>query len=94
MTSSPAELMRSNLLEVFYESDADRRAAVIATNYSEDVVWHEWRQHANRVGKHMQSAPGVTGPTDRRNADRRRRFVDRVDDHHPVEVCAFVVQAT
>ncbi len=41
MTSSPAGLMRSNLLEVFDEPDADRRAAVIATTYSEDVVWHE-----------------------------------------------------
>ncbi|WP_218004196.1 nuclear transport factor 2 family protein, partial [Nocardia araoensis] len=41
MTRSPAELMRSNLLEVFNEPDVDRRAAVIATTYSEDVVWHE-----------------------------------------------------
>ncbi|MFF5013194.1 nuclear transport factor 2 family protein [Streptomyces sp. NPDC001165] len=41
MTGSPAELMRVNLLEVFNEPDPDRRAAVIAENYAEDVVWHE-----------------------------------------------------
>jgi hypothetical protein len=41
MTSSPAELMRRNLLEVFNEPDPVRRAAVIAMTYSEDVVWHE-----------------------------------------------------
>ncbi|MBY8860863.1 nuclear transport factor 2 family protein [Nocardia sp. CA2R105] len=41
MTNSPAELMRRNLLEVFDEPDANRRAAVIAANYSDDVVWHE-----------------------------------------------------
>ena len=41
MTGSPAELMRVNLLEVFNEPDAVRRAAVIAENYAEDVVWHE-----------------------------------------------------
>ncbi|MFI7664802.1 nuclear transport factor 2 family protein [Nocardia sp. NPDC049526] len=41
MTSSPADLMRINLLEVFNEPDPDRRAAVITANYSEDVVWHE-----------------------------------------------------
>jgi len=41
MTRSPAELMFVNLLEVFNEPDADRRAAVIAENYAEDVVWHE-----------------------------------------------------
>lgn len=41
MTSSPAELMRRNLLEVFNEPDPARRAAAIAVTYSEDVVWHE-----------------------------------------------------
>ncbi|WP_190090414.1 nuclear transport factor 2 family protein [Streptomyces melanogenes] len=41
MTRSPADLMRVNLLEVFNEHDPDRRAAVIAEAYAEDVVWHE-----------------------------------------------------
>ncbi|MFE2958268.1 nuclear transport factor 2 family protein [Nocardia tengchongensis] len=41
MTSSPAELMRRNLLDVFNEPDPDRRAAVIAETYTADVVWHE-----------------------------------------------------
>ncbi|MBO0885620.1 MAG: nuclear transport factor 2 family protein [Mycobacterium sp.] len=41
MTKSPADLMRINLLEVFNEPDPVRRAAVIAENYAEDVVWHE-----------------------------------------------------
>ncbi|MFK0044606.1 nuclear transport factor 2 family protein [Streptomyces sp. NPDC090741] len=41
MTRSAADLMRVNLLEVFSEPDPDRRAAVIAENYAEDVVWHE-----------------------------------------------------
>jgi len=41
MTRSPADLMRVNLLEVFNEADPVRRAAVIAENYAEDVVWHE-----------------------------------------------------
>ncbi|WP_406185897.1 nuclear transport factor 2 family protein [Streptomyces sp. NBC_01006] len=41
MTRSAADLMRVNLLEVFNEPDPDRRAAVIAENYAEDVVWHE-----------------------------------------------------
>src|SRR3954465_4733114 len=41
MTRSPAELMRVHLLEVFNEPDAVRRAAVLAENYAEDVVWHE-----------------------------------------------------
>ena len=41
MTSSPADLMRRNLLEVFNEPDPARRAAVIAVTYAEDVVWHE-----------------------------------------------------
>ncbi|MFE2283296.1 NAD(P)H-dependent oxidoreductase [Streptomyces sp. NPDC059443] len=41
MTRSAADLMRVNLLEVFNEPDADRRAAVIAENYADDVVWHE-----------------------------------------------------
>src|ERR1700752_2460046 len=41
MTKSPADLMRVNLLEVFNEPDPVRRAAVIAENYAEDVVWHE-----------------------------------------------------
>lgn len=41
MTRSPADLMRRNLLEVFNEPDPARRAAVIAENYADDVVWHE-----------------------------------------------------
>ncbi|MGW7368347.1 nuclear transport factor 2 family protein [Streptomyces sp. NPDC054841] len=41
MTRSAADLMRVNLLEVFNEPDPDRRAAVIAENYAEGVVWHE-----------------------------------------------------
>ena len=41
MTSSPADLMRRNLLEVFNEPDPARRAAVIAVTYAEAVVWHE-----------------------------------------------------
>ncbi|MER5936772.1 nuclear transport factor 2 family protein [Streptomyces sp. NPDC001928] len=41
MAGSPADLMRVNLLMVFNEPDPDRRAAVIAENYAEDVVWHE-----------------------------------------------------
>ncbi|MFJ8313592.1 MULTISPECIES: nuclear transport factor 2 family protein [unclassified Streptomyces] len=41
MARSPADLMRVNLLEVFNEPDPDRRAAVIAENYAQDVVWHE-----------------------------------------------------
>jgi len=41
MTRSPAELMRVNLLGVFNEPDPVRRAAVIAENYADDVVWHE-----------------------------------------------------
>ncbi|GLX34366.1 hypothetical protein Sros01_04390 [Streptomyces roseochromogenus] len=41
MPRSPADLMRVNLLDVFNEPDPDRRAAVIAENYAEDVVWHE-----------------------------------------------------
>ncbi|KIF00772.1 hypothetical protein PL81_39270 [Streptomyces sp. RSD-27] len=41
MTRSAADLMRINLLEVFNEPDPDRRAAVIAEHYTEDVVWHE-----------------------------------------------------
>jgi PAS domain-containing protein len=41
MARSPADLMRRNLLDVFNEPDPDRRAAVIAETYAEDVVWHE-----------------------------------------------------
>ncbi|MGW0176276.1 nuclear transport factor 2 family protein [Rhodococcus sp. NPDC003322] len=41
MTRSPAELMRTNLLEVFNEPDSVRRTAVIADSYAEAVVWHE-----------------------------------------------------
>ncbi|WP_433685048.1 nuclear transport factor 2 family protein [Nocardia sp. CA-119907] len=41
MTSSPAALMRRNLLDVFNEPDPARRAAAIAETYAEDVVWHE-----------------------------------------------------
>jgi hypothetical protein len=41
MTSSPADLMRRNLLDVFNEPDPARRAASIAETYTEDVVWHE-----------------------------------------------------
>lgn len=41
MTRSPADLMRVNLLEVFNQPDPERRAAVIAEHYAEDVVWHE-----------------------------------------------------
>jgi hypothetical protein len=41
MTRSAADLIRVNLLGVFNEPDPIRRAAVIAENYSEDVVWHE-----------------------------------------------------
>ena len=37
MTSSPADLMRRNLLEVFNEPDPARRAAVIAVTYAEAV---------------------------------------------------------
>ncbi|MFC0431012.1 nuclear transport factor 2 family protein [Kutzneria buriramensis] len=41
MTSTVADLMRRNLLDVFNETDPDRRAAAIAEVYAEDVVWHE-----------------------------------------------------
>ncbi|MEV5835802.1 nuclear transport factor 2 family protein [Nocardia sp. NPDC052112] len=41
MTSSPADLMQRNLLDVFNEPDPTRRAAAIAETYSDDVVWHE-----------------------------------------------------
>jgi len=41
MTSSPADLMRRNLLDVFNEPDPASRAAAIAETYTEDVVWHE-----------------------------------------------------
>jgi hypothetical protein len=41
MTVTVADLMRHNLLDVFNEPDADRRAAAIAKTYSPDVVWHE-----------------------------------------------------
>lgn len=36
-----ADLMRRNLLEVFNEPDPERRGAVIARTYADDVVWHE-----------------------------------------------------
>ncbi|MEU6197845.1 nuclear transport factor 2 family protein [Streptomyces sp. NPDC047061] len=41
MTSTVADLMRRNLLDVFNEPDAGRRNAAIAETYAEDVVWHE-----------------------------------------------------
>jgi hypothetical protein len=41
MTSSVADLMRRNLLDVFDERDPDRRARSIADTYADDVVWHE-----------------------------------------------------
>ncbi|WP_228001446.1 nuclear transport factor 2 family protein [Nocardia australiensis] len=41
MTSSPAELMRRNLLDVFNEPDSVRRATAAAETYAENVVWHE-----------------------------------------------------
>jgi hypothetical protein len=41
MTSSVADLLRRNLLDVFNERDPDRRALAIAEIYAEDVVWHE-----------------------------------------------------
>ena len=53
MTRSPAELMRVNLLEVFNEPDAVRRAAVIAESYAEDVVWHE-PDRINRGRKNLE----------------------------------------
>jgi hypothetical protein len=39
--ASVADLMRSNLLEVFNEPDPERRTAVIARTYAPDVVWYE-----------------------------------------------------
>jgi hypothetical protein len=41
MTSSVADLMRRNLLDVFNERDPDRRASAIAEIYAGDVVWHD-----------------------------------------------------
>ncbi|MEU8972889.1 nuclear transport factor 2 family protein [Streptomyces monashensis] len=41
MSSNVADLMRSNLLDVFDELDPERRSAAIARTYAEDVVWHE-----------------------------------------------------
>ena len=41
MSSTVADLMRSNLLDVFNEPDPERRSAAIARTYAEDVVWHE-----------------------------------------------------
>lgn len=41
MSSTVADLMRRNLLDVFNEADPERRAAAIAEVYAEDVVWHE-----------------------------------------------------
>ena len=41
MTTTVADLMRRNLLEVFNEPDPERRAKAIAETYAEDVVWHE-----------------------------------------------------
>jgi ketosteroid isomerase-like protein len=41
MTTSVADLLRRNLLDVFNERDADRRASAIAEIYADDVVWHE-----------------------------------------------------
>ena len=69
MTSSPADLMRRNLLEVFNEPDPARRAAVIAVTYTEDVVWHE-PDRIIRGRKESNAAPKScvpktrTGPSD------------------------------
>ncbi|GAB2735080.1 nuclear transport factor 2 family protein [Kitasatospora kifunensis] len=41
MTNTVADLMRRNLLDVFNESDSERRAAAIAEIYAEDILWHE-----------------------------------------------------
>ena len=41
MNHSVAELMHRNLMDVFSERDAERRAKAIAEVYAEDVVWHE-----------------------------------------------------
>jgi hypothetical protein len=41
VTSSVADLMHRNLLDVFNERDPDRRASAVAEVYAEDVVWHE-----------------------------------------------------
>ncbi|SEL28558.1 nuclear transport factor 2 family protein [Streptacidiphilus jiangxiensis] len=41
MTATVADLMRRNLLGVFNEPDAERRARTIAETYAEGVVWHE-----------------------------------------------------
>ncbi|WP_035839961.1 nuclear transport factor 2 family protein [Kitasatospora azatica] len=41
MTSTVADLMRRNLLDVFNEPDPERRSAAIALTYAQDVVWHE-----------------------------------------------------
>src|SRR5207248_3302697 len=41
MTSSVADLLRRNLLDVSNERDPDRRALAIAEIYADDVVWHE-----------------------------------------------------
>ncbi|GGV02880.1 hypothetical protein GCM10010211_82700 [Streptomyces albospinus] len=41
MNRTVADLMRSNLLDVFNEPDPDRRAEAVAETYSEHVVWHE-----------------------------------------------------
>jgi hypothetical protein len=41
MTSSVADLMHRNLLDVFNERDPARRASAIAETYADDVVWHE-----------------------------------------------------
>jgi hypothetical protein len=53
--------MRVNLLEVFNEPDPARRAAVIAENYAEDVVWHEpdriirGRKHLERRAEEVRA---------------------------------------
>jgi hypothetical protein len=41
MSSTVADLMRRNLLDVFNEPDPERRNAAIAQTYARDVVWHE-----------------------------------------------------
>ncbi|MEU3922717.1 nuclear transport factor 2 family protein, partial [Streptomyces sp. NPDC029004] len=41
MSTTVADLMRRNLLDVFNEPDPERRAAAIAQSYAEDVVWRE-----------------------------------------------------
>ncbi|MEX7468534.1 nuclear transport factor 2 family protein [Mycobacterium adipatum] len=41
MTDVTTRLMEANLMDVFNERDADRRAAAIAATYSPDVQWFD-----------------------------------------------------